>query len=275
MLMTIVSVARFVIIPLISTNDIPLKVDFDKITTNIVQTKTERHYEEHTYQTSCNNSEEINRQLFKFNPNGLSKEDWSRLGLSERQIHIIKNFESKGGKFRKKEDLSKIYGISQTEYQILSPYIDIPENTISNTSKAISSFESKNYIAEINTADSATLVRVKGIGPSIARKIIKYRAKLGGFYAKEQLYELWGVDSSFIKPILPNITVDVSKLHKININKAPYDSLKHPYINGKIVGNIIRIRKTTGLFATTTKLVELGIFSKEEYERVYRYLIVK
>src|SRR5690606_26013840 len=64
-------------------------------------------------------------EYFMFDPNGLAVVDWKRLGLSDRQIRMIKNYEAKGGRFRKKEDLKKIYAISDADYARLSACIAI------------------------------------------------------------------------------------------------------------------------------------------------------
>ena len=45
-------------------------------------------------------------------------------------------------------------------------------------------------IIDINTADSATLVRLKGIGPVMAGKIIERRKKTGPFTSVDQLREI-------------------------------------------------------------------------------------
>ena len=60
---------------------------------------------------------------FPFDPNGLPAELWKKIGLTDKQIKSIKNYESKSGRFRRKEDLKKMYAISDVEYQVLEPYI--------------------------------------------------------------------------------------------------------------------------------------------------------
>src|SRR5690606_4677327 len=64
---------------------------------------------------------------FYFDPNGLPEADWQRLGFSARQIAVIKNYEAKGGRFYKKEDVAKIYSISKKDYERIAPYIVIKE----------------------------------------------------------------------------------------------------------------------------------------------------
>lgn len=218
------------------------------------------------------------RQLhpFPFNPNGLSEEKWQEIGLSTRQIRTIKNFEAKGGKFYKKEDLQKIYGISEADYQVLEPFIQIPEikkyekNPLpdKNTSTPIK-------MIEINTADSSSLLAVKGIGPFFARRIIKYRDRLGGFEHKEQLLEVYGMDSSRYLSILPHITVDSSLVRKINLNTATFkDLIKNPYIDFYLAGAIMKYRNKKGKFSTLHELMDVNLISDDLFRKISPYFIV-
>ncbi len=74
------------------------------------------------------NSENIEPELFSFNPNEITKEDLSRLGLDARVVNTWQKYREKGGYFRKKEDVKKIYGLTDSAYIILAPYILLPDN---------------------------------------------------------------------------------------------------------------------------------------------------
>ncbi len=154
---------------------------------------------------------------FNFDPNGLPEADWKRLGLSEKQIKTIKNFESKGGKFHKKEDLKKIYGIKEQQYKNLEPYIQLALNKSEETSTnsvfkdgKVEQAKNRKTIVDLNTADSVTLLTIKGIGPFYAKNIIKYRNLLGGFVAKEQLMEIWKFDQEKYASIEKFVEVDAA-----------------------------------------------------------------
>lgn len=86
-----------------------------------------------------------------FDPNGLSEEQWHMLGLSDRQIKVIKNYESKGGKFYKKEDLKKIYSIKPDQYTQLEPYISIQVTKSTTSHPSSSEFKSNQNLNSINT----------------------------------------------------------------------------------------------------------------------------
>ena len=150
------------------------------------------------------------QQLFRFNPNGLSVEQWAKVGLSTAQIIVIKNYEAKGGRFYIKEDIKKIYTITDDDYRRLAPYIDLPERT-AYTVKT-------NAIVEINSTDTTKLMQVRSIGIGFATRILRYRDRLGGFYNKEQLKEVFGVDSMMYLDIAPYIKVNNRLIKKININ---------------------------------------------------------
>jgi competence protein ComEA len=117
----------------------------------------------HANPTILNGAESQKTDLFKFNPNTISAGGWQRLGITEKQAAIIKNYTSKGGRFRKTEDLQKIYGLTKVDYARLAPFIIIPEE------KAKSS-----VVVELNTADSARLTTIDGIGGAYAKRIIYY-----------------------------------------------------------------------------------------------------
>ncbi|MBK6837460.1 MAG: helix-hairpin-helix domain-containing protein [Bacteroidetes bacterium] len=66
---------------------------------------------------------------FAFNPNSLEKEGWEKFGPSSKQSATIVHFVSKGGKFRMKEDLKKVYGMKKNDYNRLEAYINLPDST--------------------------------------------------------------------------------------------------------------------------------------------------
>ncbi len=132
---------------------------------------------------------------FLFNPNKLPSEQWSKMGLKDWQIKVIKNYEAKGGHFYKKEDFKKMFCISPSEYAILEPYISIPDEKKEYAEAKTQVKEvHKRALVDLNTADSVTLLSLYGIGPSFAKRIMKYRNLLGGFYNKTQLLEVYGFD---------------------------------------------------------------------------------
>ena len=208
-----------------------------------------------------------------FDPNGLPEERWKQLGLSEKQIAVIKRFEAKGGHFYKKEDVQKMYVISPETYAKLEPYIQIPPPQ----------FEQKNTPTkapkiriDLNTADSLALDQVSGIGPAFASRILKYRERLGGFYALEQLKEVYGVDSAHFAQWLPQLALNTAAIRKIDINTASFEELKrHPYLSYKQINALIQYRKQHGAYANLSDLKNIPLFTDEILRKLAPYFICK
>ena len=207
--------------------------------------------------------------LFKFNPNSLPDEQWKKLGLSEHQIKGIKNYESKGGHFYTKADVQKMYTLTPDDYTRLQAYIDLPAGDESKPKKG-------SVIVEINTADSATLTELKGIGPSFAARIINYRNQLGGFADKEQLKEIYGIDSAKYNEIIKQITLNPKKITRIAINKVTVDELrKFPYLNFKQMNAIVEYHKQHGDYHSINDLHDIALLDDKILRKIAPYLAFK
>lgn len=237
----------------------------------------------YTYQNTQNDIEdsESNKAvtLFNFDPNTISTSDWQKLGLSIKQAQSIINYRNKGGKFYKPEDLQKMYTISAEKYQALLPYIQIENQDFATK------FEKKSYpdkvpyvkkelaIIEINNADTLALDEIRGVGAAFARRIANYRNKLGGFYKKEQLLEVYGLDTAKYLEIKDQVKVDAAAIKKININTATFDDLKtHPYLKFKQINAIIQYRKQHGNFNNPEDLKKVLILTPQTIQNLTPYL---
>jgi competence protein ComEA len=208
--------------------------------------------------------------IFPFNPNNLSVAQWEQLGLSEHQANIIKHYEAKGGKFYHPEDVKKIYAITADDYKRLQPYINIPD--AANTPVKIK----PGIVIEINSADSAKLTTVRGIGPSFAVRIIRYRNRLGGFYHKEQLKEVFGVDSVKYAEINGQLSVNPKLVNKININTISFDQLRiFPYLNYKQANAIIQYRTQHGAYRYITDMKNIFILDDAILHKIEPYISFK
>jgi DNA uptake protein ComE-like DNA-binding protein len=220
-------------------------------------------------------------ELFEFDPNQLSAKEWEKLGLSKKQIKVINNYKEKGGKFYKKEDLRKIYSISEQKYKLLEPFI-----TISSKKKNIKRKQKikttrkpqvkKKLLIQLNTADSAELTKLYGIGPAFSSRIIKYRKLLGGFYSKNQLLEVYNFDSTRLKMIIDNISVKPEKIKKLNINKVEFkELLRHPYISYELTSQIFKLIKKQGQLNNIEQLKKIDLVNDSIFKKIVPYLSVK
>lgn len=224
------------------------------------------------------NYEKKSSEYFVFDPNTVTHEDALKLGFSEKLASTLINFRNKGGKFFKANDLKKIYGLSPNLYKELEQYILIPQKEFKkdtfNTNK-FRSFEKKVFIkelVELNTADSLSIVYIKGIGPSFTKRIIKYRTMLGGFHSLNQLKEVYGMTDSLYYLINSQIKIDANTITKIPINSIDFNTLrKHPYFNFQTAQAIINFRFKHGKL-NENDIKQLGVFTEEKLNLILPYL---
>ena len=222
-------------------------------------------------QTSTNKNSEV-REPFEFDPNIIDDKQWMDLGLSEKQIAVIRNYLRKGGRFRDKEGFSKMYCISAEEYKRLEPYILINETKKETGSKNDIfklQHEHKITIIELNSADTLQLQELPLVGAGRARMIYRYREKLGGFYSVSQLREVFTIDSITFQAIEPHATVNSALIRKINMNS---DSLSHPYISKKTVSVLIAYRKQHGNFKDISDLQRINLPGDQIWLKVAPYM---
>lgn len=240
-----------------------------------------------------NQHEQGETALFEFDPNHLPVEQWLLLGLTERQVKMIHNFEAKGGHFYKKSDLAKIYCITPEIFDRLSPYILLPESfghshspshtdtvPLSHTptqththTPTQSSSNSRSSFHEINSADTLSLRKIPGIGPFFARQIIKYREQLGGFNSYHQLNEVWKMRPGLADTISNYISINQDLIRKINVNKDSEDVLvHHPYITAGQGRCIVAYREKHGPYLKWEELIKAAVFDETTFQKIKPYL---
>jgi len=217
--------------------------------------------------------DEMLKSYADFNPNQADDETWKNFGLSDKQVSVIKNYISHGGRFRKKSDLKKMYCISEKHYNLMEPYISLPDSMVvkrSENKQMKAAFEP----VDIENADSVTLMRLRGIGPVLASRIVKYREKLGGFYTIKQLKEVWGITDSLYESIIPDIVLtDSLPFRLIHLNTDSFNVLSsHPYIRGKIAGLICNYRKQHKSIGTIEELKNLPLITEENFLKLVPYI---
>ena len=207
---------------------------------------------------------------FPFNPNTLTEEEWRQIGLTDRQVRNIMNYKAKGGKFYSKNDLGKLYTISEEDFAQLEPFIVLPEVQRNTGFKS----ESKNKeeqkgeerksvkkdipFVDLNTVDSTTLVELPQIGGYMASRIIEFRDKLGGFVNADQLRDVKGMDDARFAAIQPYIKISDVNPRRIDVNRADFKTLvHHPYLSYEQVKRIFNQREKRGMIKNWTQLEEL------------------
>lgn len=234
----------------ISPDDMVIQADAEQEYEEFIASlkEKEQHREKHytTYKKQEENPPVI---LASFNPNTADSITFRRLGLPAWMAKNILHYRAKGGKFRKPEDFKKVYGMTEEQYSALLPYIHIPpEDTVHHIPQLYIAqnvpMENIKYepgtILDLNRADTTELKKIPGIGSGIARLIVGYRQRLGGFYQIEQLKDI----NLNIQQLRAWFSIDPANVHRINLNRISVDRLRsHPYINFYQAKAIVEYRK--------------------------------
>lgn len=251
--------------------------------------KREREFYPFQYRTYPRSKPyETKYELFAFNPNTADSATFVKLGLRPYVARNILKYRAKGGSFRSAESFSRIYGISPEKFEELKPYIQIPvaeevkktteeEPVVEPLDDAKPSRQVQyktDDIVELNSADTALLKQIRGIGTVFARRIVGYRRILGGYYSVEQLKEVYGMTDETFEKASPYISIDDSQIIKINVNKASIEKLKrHPYIKTfQRAKAIYEYRRKKVKLENIRQLKHLEEFTEEDWVKLEPYL---
>ena len=227
--------------------------------------------------------------LFLFNPNTTSSENFKKLGFTDKQIATINNYISKGGKFRIKDDFRKIYGIRPQQYQILKPFILLPDNQENNYVKNdYSDTEIPNlnlqdslFVFDPNFASNSEFEKL-GLSEKQTSTIKNYLNKGGKFNNKEDFKKIYGISEQQFNKLEPYISIkmETKSIEKteestVEINAATLEQL----VDIKGIGNytaseIIKYRQKLGGFVNLEQLLEIKSLKKETYDYIHKKFTV-
>lgn len=127
-------------------------------------------------------------------------------------------------------------------------------------------------VVELNSADTTALKKVPGIGSVFAKRIIKYRELLGGFYSVEQLGEVYGIDEERYKSMKSWFSADLSAISQLPVNQLSAKELaSHPYVSYKQARVIERQVRKKGKLQGWENLALLEEFTEYDRERLRHY----
>ncbi len=204
-----------------------------------------------------------------FDPNVALPEELSRFGFSHFQISNIIHYRERGGIFTNPHDVLKIYGIDSSFFLSVLKHIKIKEEFECYIDEELL----PKVCVELNTADSLDLVKLRGIGPVYASRILKYRDLLGGFYSTDQLLEVYGFPEETYTALKEYFSVDTFKVEKLRINFVEYsDLIRHPYMKKESVQTILNYRQNRGPFFFKEQILNMGLLDSVSYVKISPYL---
>lgn len=219
------------------------------------------------------------REKFVFDPNKIDSIDMLRLGFQPFMAHNWLQYRRHGGKIYTDKKLRAIYGIDTLLVDSLKEFMvfdAVKPTKIDSTTI----YKPKEIFAfEINSADTALLSKLPGIGRGRAAMIVAHRKSLGGFYSAEQLRDIENIPDSIIDKLIPYIDIELDSIKKIDINHSGIKRLhKHPYISyyqAKAIYDLRWDKAHKGRIENLDELLELKEFDRESFDKIKIYLEIK
>ena len=252
------------------------KIDSTKYFTLIAQIENAK-IDNNSYNTlktsfSSFTSNKISDEYTKIEINSSTAEDFQRLkGIGKVFAERIVKYRDKIGGFSSLEQLKEVYGIHDTVYQKFKSNIYV--KPVSKKQIIITK-----RIIEINSASQDDFESLNGIGKVFAQRIIQFREKLGGFYSKEQLKDVYGIHDTVYQKIKEQIKITpVQFTRKINVNTATYEELtSNPYLFSTVAKQIIGYRTKVKPFNSIEDLQKLYYIKDhpEYYDKILPYISI-
>lgn len=249
--------------------------------------------------------------LQRFDPNTADSLTLRQLGLQPWQIRNMLHYRAKNGRYRTPDDFSRLYGLTDSAFQVLLPYICIDTMPFhkerierqlrdslrrdsirahyialrDSTHRADSLWRDsvmgtrkthvkRDTIIELNSADTAALLLIRGIGVYTAIRIVEYRDALGGYASVSQLQDKeMRLKYQFPDSLLRCFTVCADSVYPIRVNNASVDAMQHhPYISYHQAESIYNLRRRKIHLDTLQDLESLDCMTSDELVRLAPYL---
>ncbi len=244
-------------------------------------------------------SADVAISMHRFDPNEVDSVELLSLGLRPKQIRTFLNYRRKGAVFRVPEDIMRVYSLTDADIDRMLPYVSIGQKYTKSSYNKRSKYpipqrdgyksdygrrdagdaqSARQYVSnkftthtfvDPNTADTALLRKIPGVGPVIAGMIIDRREKLGGYVSEAQLLEVERVTPDIVEWL----KIERKEVKKINLSTATFKQINaHPYISYEQTQKIARYVRLYGKIKDASALAATGIFTDAELERVLPYL---
>lgn len=226
--------------------------------------------------------EAIEIRMQDFDPNTVDSSTLVHLGLKPWQAKNMIKYRAAGGKYRKAEDLKKLYGMTDSMYHALAPYIRIAReekdslrvDSVHTHADSLPKWpEKKDTILNLRTADTTELKMIRGIGSYRAKQIVRYREQLGGFVSVEQLLEVKGMEDLASDSILQHFVLDSMTVQQMNVNQAGVQRLaQHPYLRFEQAKAVYELRRKKIRLHSIQDLEVIECIDAKTLEKIAPYL---
>lgn len=223
----------------------------------------------------------------QFDPNTADSSTLVHLGLKPWQASNMLKYRTKGGRYRKTEDLKRLYGMTDSMYLALLPYVVIDtlaidrwRDSVRMAADSVPRYVShkRDTILNLRTADTTELKMIKGIGSYRAKQIIRYREQLGGFVSVEQLREVKALqpllkDSLSTDSLLSHFFIDSVRVVPLKVNSMRVERLqRHSYLSFEQARAIYELRRKKIHLKHLDQLRTLDCLTEQDIQRLRPYL---
>lgn len=230
-------------------------------------------------------------ESFHFNPNTATPDEWKRLGLSDRTVHTISNYLSKGGRFRTASDLHKVWGIRPEDATRLAAWAVIPQQAAPADSRKVPEDSMRNHsvaykpvpayekaaqsptVIDINIAGEDEWAALPGLWKGLAARIVHYRSKIGGFVSVDQVKTTYGITDSIFALMKPWLRLDPASLPRLDLNAlAAWEFQKRLQLSAAVARTLVAYRDKYGPFVSVEDLKKLAFLPDSTSRRISQRL---
>ena len=224
-------------------------------------------------------------KFFYFDPNLVTSEQLDSLSIPEFAKKNIAKYRDSGGKFTKAADMKKIYGINDSIFELIRPYLIFQGKT---ETKAVGTDNPQTGTVKgffnPNTARAESLMYF-GFNDLQVSNIIKYRNKGGVFFKREDLLKIYGIDSAFFNSVEKHIQTDESSSENYRNELEPVKMTELNSADSSVLilmqgigpvyaSRIVKYRNLLGGFYSVNQLLEVYGFPEETFYKIRDKLVV-
>lgn len=212
---------------------------------------------------------------YRYNPNFLSDYQGYMLGMSPAEIDRIFAYRTAGNWIESEAEFWAVSKIAVSKRKEIASRLRFKRNNKFSSAPAKRDLpDGKPVLKNINEVSATELAKIRGIGPVLSERIVKFRKRLGGFLVNEQLYDVYGLDREVADRILRHYVVKQEpKISVININQASAEEIASlVYLSRQVAFRIVRHREQHGPFEKLEELTKIEDFPSDKIDRISLYL---
>ena len=219
---------------------------------------------------------------FQFDPNTATFEDFVALGLSKTTAAGIVKYRRRGKVFAIPEEFATCYGVTDSAYRALKPYISIAAEYAPKPFERHFDRERRDSIIRYERfrIDTVTIAYLRTIGFSHRRAtaFLRYRDMRGGLRNIEEVRECYVIPAAECDTlaryiIFPKSNKTADADGKIELNGADSATLRSIYgIGEKSVVAIMDYRKKLGGFVRVEQLAEVKSVTESNFEKILQQI---